>query len=134
MLQFCIIHRRHFYCHLPFEYSCFTKLQMGFSMAPRGLNVVLLCLYVAILCSSLMILIKRGNAQNAKRARSSFSTLTEHIGGALITCARVFKHTTTANCRLNPGRLQIVFIAQSGINDYTFCQLWLSSNRHQQPR
>ena len=49
-------------------------------MAPQGINVALWCISAAILCSALMFLIKRGNAQNAKTARFSFSTLAEQCG------------------------------------------------------
>ena len=53
---------------------------MAAAIVQLGLNVVLWCISVAILCSALMILIKRGNAQNAKTARFSFSTLAEQCG------------------------------------------------------
>ena len=38
------------------------------------------CILVAILCSALMFLVKRGNAQNSQTTRFSFSTLAEQCG------------------------------------------------------
>ena len=57
-----------------------TAVQMDDWIAPRALHVVLLCTSVAILCSALMFLIKRENAQNAQTTRFSFSTLAEQCG------------------------------------------------------
>ena len=39
---------------LHLEFSCFTKVQMGVSIAQRGLNSALWCIPVAILCSAVM--------------------------------------------------------------------------------